>query len=230
MSDAAASPVLEARQIFKQYPTGDEVLHVLRGVDFSIAEGDFVSITGESGSGKSTFLQILGGLDTANAGEVFVRGIPITKLKEGPMAEIRNRHLGYIFQSHHLLVEFTALENIMIAWRIYNRDVKKGLELAEELLRKTGVYDRRHHKAGELSGGEMQRVSIARALVNQPGVILADEPTGNLDEGNALRVIELLKAICREQKTAVVLVTHSKTLPAYCDRNYALKGGLLQRV
>lgn len=227
MNDA---PVLEAKAVVKEYQSGGENLPVLRGVDFSIHEGDVVSVTGESGSGKSTFLHILGGLDKPSSGEVLVRGIPITRLKEGPMAEIRNRYLGFIFQSHHLLVEFTALENIMIAWRIYNRDLKRGLAFAEELLRKTGVYERRHHKTGELSGGEMQRVSIARALVNRPAVILADEPTGNLDEGNSLRVIELLKGICKENKTAMVLVTHSKTLPAYCDRNFALRGGLLHPV
>ncbi len=221
---------LEAKAIRKTFHSLDKELIVLNGVDFSVAPGEFVSIMGESGSGKSTLLNILGGLDDPTSGEVFIGGEKITGLNETQLGPLRNQKMGYIFQSHHLLVEFTALENVMIPYRIYHRDEKAGKKRAEALLEKTGILARAHHRAGELSGGEMQRVAIARALILSPEIILADEPTGNLDPNNSERMVLLLKSLCEEQNTAVVFVTHSEALSKHCHKRYRLFDKKIQQV
>jgi lipoprotein-releasing system ATP-binding protein len=221
---------LEAKAIRKIYPSLEKELLVLDGVDFSVKPGEFIAIMGESGSGKSTLLNILGGLDHPTSGDVYIGGQKITGLNESELGPIRNQKMGYIFQSHHLLVEFTALENVMIPYRIYHRDEKVGQKRAEELLEKTGILARAHHRAGELSGGEMQRVAIARALILSPEIILADEPTGNLDPNNSERMVLLLKSLCEERKTAVVFVTHSESLSRHCHRRFRLIDKKIQEV
>lgn len=227
MSDAAEI-ALEGRCIVKDYLSGERPLRVLDGIDFVLPRGRFVSIMGASGSGKSTLLHILGGLDWPSSGKVLVSGQDITHLGEGPLATIRNRHIGYIFQHHNLLVEFTALENVAIPWNIYHPDPREASARAEALLRETGVWERRHHRIGELSGGEMQRVAIARALVTEPTVVLADEPTGNLDEVNSMKIVELLRDLCGRRQTAVAMVTHARALAERCDERWRLAGGKIQ--
>jgi len=224
MSDPA--PIaLEGKGIVKDYLSSQKPLRVLDGIDLALPRGRFVSIMGASGSGKSTLLHILGGLDWPTQGSVTVAGENITALGEGPLAVIRNRHIGYIFQHHNLLVEFTALENVSIPWSIYHHDAREASARAEQLLRETGVWERRHHRIGELSGGEMQRVAIARALITEPTVVLADEPTGNLDEVNSMKIVELLRDLCGRRQTAVAMVTHAKALAERCDERWHLAGG-----
>ena len=203
-------------------------LEVLKGVDLTVAKGEIVSIVGPSGAGKTTLLQILGTLDKPNAGEVLVNGVDFSKLNEKELAAFRNRHIGFIFQFHQLLPEFTALENVMIPALIARKDNKKTTQKAKELLAYLQLSDRMEHKPSELSGGEKQRVAVARALINDPSLILADEPSGSLDSKNKDELHKLLFELRDKFGLTVVIVTHDKELAALSDRVIEMKDGLVQ--
>jgi len=203
-------------------------LEVLKGVDLTVAKGEIVSIVGPSGAGKTTLLQILGTLDKPNTGEVFVNGVDFSKLNEKELAAFRNRHIGFIFQFHQLLPEFTALENVMIPALIARKDNKKMAQKAKELLAYLQLADRMEHKPSELSGGEKQRVAVARALINDPSLILADEPSGSLDSKNKDELHKLLFELRDKFGLTVVIVTHDKELAALSDRVIEMKDGLVQ--
>ena len=216
--------MIHAKNIHKSF--GE--LEVLKGVDLSIAKGEIVSIVGPSGAGKTTLLQILGTLDKPNAGEVLVDEINFSKLGEKELAIFRNKHIGFIFQFHQLLPEFTALENVMIPALIARKDVKKTRQKAKELLQYLQLADRMEHKPNELSGGEKQRVAVARALINDPGLILADEPSGSLDSKNKEELHKLLFELREKFGLTIVIVTHDKELAALSDRVIEMKDGVIQ--
>ncbi len=226
MSDA----VISARGVKKIYVQGDTELHVLRGIDLEIAPGECVAILGASGVGKSTLLHILGGLDKPSDGQVFVVGTDMAAGDERSRARIRNRHLGFVYQFHHLLPEFSALENVAMPLMIGGAPAAKAAREASELLGRVGLGERLHHKPGELSGGERQRAAVARALINRPACILGDEPTGNLDERNASQVYDMMLELNREFRTSLVLVTHDPQLAGRMDRRLEMTGGLLQPI
>ncbi len=226
MSDA----VIQARGVTRVYRQGDSELHVLRGIDLDIAPGERVAILGASGVGKSTLLHLLGGLDKPTEGKVFVAGADMVAGDERSRARIRNRHLGFVYQFHHLLPEFSALENVAMPLLIGGVSATKAAEAASDLLGRVGLAERLHHKPGELSGGERQRAAVARALINRPACILGDEPTGNLDERNAAQVYDLMLELNREFRTSVVLVTHDPQLASRMDRRLEMTGGLLQPI
>lgn len=222
--------MLEVRNLHKSYRNGPEAVAVLKGVNLNIDKGKFVSIVGPSGAGKSTLLHILGGLDSPTRGEVFFEGEDIYRLSDAELSGIRNKKIGFVFQFYHLLPEFTALENILmpalispmrLAWR---RQLKKE---TMELLGEIGLGNRMRHFPSELSGGEKQRVAIARGLVNKPDLLLCDEPTGNLDSKTGEGIIALLKKINSENKMTVVLVTHNPELAKIADNLYHLEDGAL---
>ena len=202
-------------------------LEVLKGIDLHIKEGEFVSIVGASGAGKTTLLQIIGTLDTDNEGEVIINGVNIKKLSDKQLSAFRNKELGFVFQFHQLLPEFTALENVCIPGYIARRDSKEVEEKAKELLTKLGLQDRFHHKPSELSGGEKQRVAVARALINDPKLILADEPSGSLDSGNKKELHSLLRKLCNEYGLTILLVTHDNELAETSDRIIEMKDGVI---
>ncbi len=226
MNDA----VIQARGVTRVYRQGDAELHVLRGIDLDIAPGERVAILGASGVGKSTLLHLLGGLDKPTAGKVFVAGADMAAGDEGSRARIRNRHLGFVYQFHHLLPEFSALENVAMPLLIGGASAARASEAASDLLGRVGLAERLHHKPGELSGGERQRAAVARALINRPACILGDEPTGNLDERNAAQVYDLILELNQEFRTSVVLVTHDPQLASRMDRRLEMTGGLLQSI
>lgn len=212
------------KNIKKQYGS----LEVLKGVDLHIQPSEVVSIVGSSGAGKTTLLTILGTLDKVTSGEILFNGVNITSLNEKKLAAFRNQHIGFVFQFHHLLPEFTALENVCIPAFI-NKTSKKEAELkANELLDLLGLKHRANHKPSELSGGEQQRVAVARALVNNPKVIFADEPSGNLDSENAQNLHQLFFKLRDELKQTIVVVTHNETLANMADRKLIMKDGLIQ--
>ncbi|OJV44934.1 MAG: lipoprotein ABC transporter ATP-binding protein [Bacteroidales bacterium 36-12] len=202
-------------------------LEVLKGINLEIQKGEIVSIVGPSGAGKTTLLQILGTLDRPNSGEIIVDGISLESMNEKQQASFRNRQIGFIFQFHQLLPEFTALENVMIPALIANNDFKKAKDRAEELLNYLGLSDRLEHKPSELSGGEKQRVAVARALINNPKIILADEPSGSLDTKNKEELHKLLFELRDEFGLTIVIVTHDKELAALSDRIIEMKDGLI---
>jgi len=215
--------MITGKQIKKKY--GE--LDVLKGVDLHIAPSEIVSIVGSSGAGKTTLLTILGTLDKPTTGDLEFNGINITSLSEKKLAQFRNQYIGFVFQFHHLLPEFTALENICIPAFI-NKTSKKEAELnAFKLLDLLGLKDRASHKPSELSGGEQQRVAVARALINNPKVIFADEPSGNLDSTNAQKLHELFFTLRQELKQTIVVVTHNETLANMADRKLVMKDGLI---
>jgi lipoprotein-releasing system ATP-binding protein len=216
--------MINATNIRKSF--GD--LEVLKGVDLHIAKGEIVSIVGPSGAGKTTLLQILGTLDKPNAGKVLVDGIDFSKLGEKELAAFRNKHIGFIFQFHQLLPEFTALENVMIPALIGRKDKKKSEERAKEILAYLQLTDRMDHKPNELSGGEKQRVAVARALINDPGLILADEPSGSLDSKNRDELHKLLFDLREKFGLTIVIVTHDKELAALSDRVIEMRDGLVE--
>ena len=215
--------MLHASGIYKSY--GD--LMILKGVDFRVQKGEIVSIVGASGAGKSTLLHIIGTLDKADQGEVLINGTDISRLSSRQLSAFRNEHIGFIFQFHHLLPEFTALENVCIPAFIRGTEKRAAENKAMELLKLLGVEDRSHHKPNELSGGEQQRVSVARALINNPSIVLADEPSGNLDSENANSLHSLFMDLRRELGQTFVIVTHNEELASISDRKVMMKDGLI---
>ena len=202
-------------------------LEVLKGIDLHIKEGEFVSIVGASGAGKTTLLQIIGTLDTDHEGEVIINDTNIKKLSDKELSAFRNKQLGFVFQFHQLLPEFTALENVCMPGLIARRNSKEVEEKAKELLTKLGLQDRFHHKPNELSGGEKQRVAVARALINDPKLILADEPSGSLDSGNKKELHSLLRQLCNEYGLTILLVTHDNELAETSDRIITMRDGMI---
>lgn len=200
-------------------------LEVLKGIDLQINEGEFVSIVGASGAGKTTLLQIIGTLDTAHEGEVVINGTNIKKLSDKELSAFRNKQLGFVFQFHQLLPEFTALENVCIPGYIAKRNTKEVETKAKELLTNLGLQDRFHHKPNELSGGEKQRVAVARALINDPKLILADEPSGSLDSENKKELHSLLRKLCDDYGLTILLVTHDSDLTKVSDRVITMQDG-----
>lgn len=224
--------LLKAENIYKDYPAkaGKEPLNVLSGANIAIESGNIISIVGPSGCGKSTLLHILGGLDRPTSGKVFFRDSELNKMNENQLAAFRNRNLGFVFQFHHLLPEFTALENVFMPALINDGKDLKFRGKAESILTDFGLKDRMHHRPSELSGGEQQRVAVARALMNNPQVILADEPTGNLDEQNTELMLEILLGLNRQQNLSIVLVTHDRSIAERSNIVYELKKGTLNRI
>ncbi|HEX6645398.1 MAG TPA: ABC transporter ATP-binding protein [Gemmatimonadales bacterium] len=221
-------PVLEAQGLRKVYTGGDgRPIEVLSGVDLSLTRGEFVAIVGASGAGKSTLLQLLGALDDPTEGRVLLDGAAYADQTPERLAEIRNRQLGFVFQFHHLLREFSALENVMMPLLIGGAADAAARSKAEELLAAVGLAGRMTHRPNALSGGEQQRVAVARALATDPLVVLADEPSGNLDHHNSERLHELFATLARKFETALVVVTHNRLLAARADRVLAMEGGRL---
>jgi lipoprotein-releasing system ATP-binding protein len=218
---------LEARGIRKGYTVGQNALTVLRDLDLTVDAGEMVAIVGASGVGKSTLLHILGGLDRAEAGTVSIAGIELTTLPDAEVVAFRNRQVGFVFQFHHLLPEFSAVENAAMPMRIARIRVSEARDRAEELLRRVGLGERLTHRPGMLSGGEQQRVAVARALVMRPAVLLADEPTGDLDEQTAGALHDLLQEMHRAYGLTSVIATHNPRLAGACDRILRLEGGRL---
>ena len=222
------SAILEASGLRKAYRGGDGMpIEVLSGVDLSVSRGEFVAIVGSSGSGKSTLLHLLGALDTPSGGSVQLDGRAFGDLSEDALALVRNRKIGFVFQFHHLLREFTALENVMLPLLIAGEEDARARSRAEELLAAVGLAGRMTHRPAALSGGEQQRAAVARALAADPVLVLADEPSGNLDTGNSERLHQLFARLSREFETALVVVTHNRSLAARADRVLSLEGGLL---
>ena len=226
----AADTVLMCQGLGMTYAEGKLRTPVFDGLDLAVRKGETVAILGASGAGKSTLLHLLGGLDTPSAGEVFVAGQRMSALSDKARGTLRNRALGFVYQFHHLLPEFTALENVMLPVLLGGADVAEGRKRATGLLEAVGLGHRLQHKPGELSGGERQRAAVARALVNNPACVLGDEPTGNLDEKTASTVFDLMLGLNREQGTSLVLVTHDRRLARRLDRVMELHEGKLRQL
>jgi lipoprotein-releasing system ATP-binding protein len=224
MNNAA---ILECRQLTKRYTQGELDVEVLRGVDLTIGVGERVAIMGASGSGKSTLLHLLGGLEKPSSGQVVLDNIDIHKIGASGLAKLRNRALGFVYQSHHLLGEFTVLENVAMPQLIGGKTVKEASENAVELIKRVGLGHRLEHKPGELSGGERQRAAIARALINKPALVMADEPTGNLDSKTAHQVYELMLQLNQEMNVSFLVVTHDHELASRIGRVLHMEDGLI---
>jgi lipoprotein-releasing system ATP-binding protein len=220
------TPLIAIQNVFKTYGNGQKHVSALRGISFDIHEQEFLSIVGTSGAGKSTLLHMLGTLDRPSQGEVLYRGKNVFSLNDKELAQFRNQKIGFVFQMHYLLPEFSALENTMMPARIRGITTREAREKAETILLKMGLKERIHHKPGELSGGEQQRVAIARALVLKPEIILADEPTGNLDSETGKLIFDLLVQLNQEEKIVMVLVTHNDSLASQTPRIITLKDGV----
>lgn len=222
-----SEPVLACGQLTKHFQQGDTRVEVLKGIDFAIHRGERLAIVGASGSGKTTLLQLLGGLDLPSSGWVSIAGQRINDMSDAARGELRNHSLGFVYQFHHLLPEFTALENVAMPLLIRRVAVSEARARARELLERVGLSARLDHRPGQLSGGERQRAAVARALVTQPPVVLADEPTGNLDGANARQVFDLMLELNRELGTALIIVTHAPELAAQLQRSVTLQDGRL---
>lgn len=220
--------LVRVRNIIKDYKSGAEILHILKGITFDIPEGSSVAVSGHSGSGKSTLLNILGGLDRSDSGSIAVGGMEITGLSERDLSSYRSHKVGFIFQFHYLLKDFTALENVMLPAYMAGMRKKDALERARLLLGDVKMDERLHHFPSELSGGERQRVAVARAMVNDPDIILADEPTGNLDPVNSSVVAELLYAGAEKWGKTLIVVTHEERVAERARVRYTLEAGILR--
>ncbi|WP_020482284.1 lipoprotein-releasing ABC transporter ATP-binding protein LolD [Methylomonas sp. MK1] len=219
--------VLQCQQLTKRYAQGDLNVEVLRGVDLTIEAGQRVAIMGASGSGKSTLLHLLGGLEKPSSGSVMLDGADLNKISAGKLSQLRNRSLGFIYQFHHLLGEFTILENVAMPLLIGNQSIKQAQQQAAELLKRVGLGHRMLHKPGELSGGERQRAAVARALINQPKCVLADEPTGNLDSKTAEQIYQLMLELNQELQVSFLVVTHDPDLAARMDSVLYMEDGVI---
>src|SRR6267154_2329263 len=220
-----SEPLLSARAVTKSYAMGRRTLEVLRGVSLEVARGEFLALRGASGAGKSTLLHLFGGLDSPNAGEIIFDGQNLVAFSEGDLTHFRNRRVGFIFQAYHLLPELDALENVCLPGRMARISCATVEARGRELLARVGLKDRLDHKPSELSGGEQQRVAIARALINEPELVLADEPTGNLDSHTGGEIIELLKSLRVEKNTTLVIATHDAKVAANAERVIELVDG-----
>lgn len=217
--------ILTASDIHREFETVDNHLHVLRGLNLTLEKKQIAAVVGASGVGKSTLLHILGGLDKPTKGEVTINGQTLNKKNETQLANFRNDHIGFVFQQHYLMEDFTALENVMIPVMITGKSKKAAAEKAELLLGKVGLKDRRSHRPAQLSGGEQQRVAVARALANDPLLLLADEPSGNLDSKTGRKLHELLLGLKEESDIAMLIATHNIELSRECEKNFVMKDG-----
>jgi putative ABC transport system ATP-binding protein len=225
-SNAAA--MIRVSGLRKSIRNGSRTVDILKGIDFAVPRGQFAAIMGSSGSGKSTLLGLLAGLDTPSSGDVAVNGVSISYLAEDKLAQVRGKTIGFVFQSYQLIPTLTALENVLLPWELNSDDSKgEGLARARQLLTSVGLGDRLDHYPVQLSGGEQQRVALARAFVLRPPIVLADEPTGNLDTVNGAAVLELLLNLNKTEGTTLVLVTHDAVLASYADRRIVLRDGLV---
>ena len=222
-----SEPLLSARGLKKTYVMGRRTLEVLRGVDLDIQRGGFVALCGSSGTGKSTLLHLIGGLDVPNAGEIIFAGQNVSRFSESELTQFRNRRVGFVFQAYHLLPELTALENVCLPARVARLSVSGTAKRAAELLARVGLKDRLDHKPSERSGGEQQRVAIARALINEPELLLADEPTGNLDSHTGGEILALLQTLRTEKQTTLVIATHDMKVAATAPQVVRLVDGLV---
>jgi len=229
MNNLETTSVIEAQNLQKVYRQGKQDVTVLKGIDFSVGAGESHAIVGMSGAGKSTLMHLLGGLDHSSGGEIHVVGQAISGLSESRLGELRNRHLGFIYQFHHLLPEFSARENIAMPLLVRRQSRQQANVTADEWLERVGLSSRAEHKPGELSGGERQRVALARALVTRPDCLLADEPTGNLDSATATQMLELMLALNQDLKTALVIVTHDLGIAAQMQYRWRMQDGLLSQ-
>ncbi|WCJ58243.1 ABC transporter ATP-binding protein [Fontisphaera persica] len=221
----ARQPLLAAREVRRTFHVDGQAVPVLRGVTLEVQPGEFVAVRGASGAGKSTLLHLLAGLDQPTAGEIFFRGLPVHRLSALELAAMRNRHIGLVFQAYHLLPELDALENVCLPARLARLPADEAEARARELLARVGLSERWRHRPRQLSGGEQQRVALARALINRPDVILADEPTGNLDSQTGGQIIDLLVSLQREHRTALVIATHDASIAARAGRVVELRDG-----
>jgi lipoprotein-releasing system ATP-binding protein len=231
MSDAAGNgnaAAVRAEGLWRRYDDRETVIEVLRGVDLSVAAGESVAVVGESGTGKSTLLHLLGGLDRPDGGRVTIRGVDVYGLPDRERTALRGKDIGFVFQFHHLLGDFDALENVMMPLLVTGSSRSAAKKRASEVLERVGLSHRLGHRPGELSGGEQQRVAVARALAPRPSVVLADEPTGNLDPTTAEEVHRLLRDVQREEGSALVVATHNFTLAGLLDRTLRMEGGVLK--
>ncbi len=229
-NSANPTPVLQCRQLSKTYSQGPQVVRVLNDVNLDVYAGDRIAIVGSSGSGKTTLLNLLGALDLPSSGEVLVNGRNVTSLSETERGKLRNSHIGFVYQFHHLLGEFTALENVCMPLLIAGMSVAEARRKAEKILARVGLAERVEHKPSELSGGERQRVAIARALVTEPRCVLLDEPTGNLDRQTAAGIHALMQELNRNLDISFIVVTHDESLAASMNKRYMLRDGSLHEI
>ena len=228
MNDGSSEILLEAKGVTKSYTLGKRSVEVLQGIDLSVARGEFLALRGASGAGKSTLLHLLGGLDAPNAGQIWFGGQDLAALSEGELARFRNFKVGFIFQAYHVLPELDALENVCLPARMARVEPARAEARGRDLLARVGLADRMDHKPYELSGGEQQRVAVARSLINEPELILADEPTGNLDSHTGQEIIDLLGALQKERRATLIVATHDSRIAERAPRVLELADGQIQ--